>query len=152
MIQVRPATLQDARFVGARLRVEDEREVNTATGRPGTEVVPLALHASSERYTVWHAGTPVALAGVVPRTDGLGSVWMLCTDGVRFCALSLVSESRYWLDHMARAFPNGLTARADARNTAHLRWCKLMGFRELASEVVNGHRFIRIHKESRTNV
>lgn len=152
MIVVRPATLQDARFVGANLRVEDEREVNTSVGRPGSEVVPLAFHASSECYTVWHKGKPVALSGVAPRADGLGSVWMLCTEDVRLCALSLVSESRHWLDHMARAFPNGLTARADARNTSHLRWCRLMGFKELSTEVVNGHPFIRIYKEARTNV
>lgn len=152
MILVRPATLEDARFVGAHLRVEDEREVRTSAGRPGSEVVPLSFRASSKCYTVWHNRKPVALVGVVPRGMGYGTVWLLCTDDVRHCALSLISESRYWIDYLAKGFPKGLTARADARNGLHLRWCKLVGFKELSSEVVNGCRFIRIHKEQRTNV
>lgn len=158
MIVIRPAQVADVTHVASRLRLEDEREVMTSAGQPGTTVVPQSFKLSRECYTVWYVNeaaltsVPCALFGVCDGPDDVGIVWMLCTDDVRHCAMSLVRESEYWLNHMTRHYPRGLHARADARNDLHLRWCRLSGFYKTGSEQVNGFRFIHIHRMASTSV
>jgi hypothetical protein len=152
MILIRPATLADAQYVGARLRADDEREVQTSTGQPGTAVVPLAFQTSRECYTVWCANPiprfPIALFGVAdnPKAPSIGVVWFLGTEELRLKALSMIRESKPWLNHMSRLYPDGLHNIADKRNDLHLRWCQLTGF-NLGLEVqVNGEAFIHIYR------
>lgn len=151
MILIRPASRRDAEIVGAALRPDDEREVQTSTGQPGTAVVPLAFDTSREVFTVWRVKDglpryPIALFGVADHDGLTGIVWFLGTDHIRGCALSLIRESQHWLDHMSRHYPQGLHNIADRRNALHLRWCKLTGFNLLHSVKINGFPYTYIHR------
>lgn len=154
MILIRPATLADAEYVGARLRADDEQEVQTSTGQPGTAVVPLAFQASKECYTVWCSNPtprfPIALFGVStdPKAPSLGIVWFLGTEELRTKGLAVIREAKPWLDYMSRHYPDGLHNIADTRNESHLRWCRLTGF-DLGLEVqVKGFPFVHIYRSS----
>lgn len=156
MIVVRPATLEDAVWLSSRLRSEDVREVETATGRSPLEIVPESFGISQECYTIRRveAGKvlpdPIALFGVstCPTDEALGAVWLLGSRQLRLSALSVVSEAPLWLDHMSRRYAKGLYNFADLRNELHVRWCHLTGF-ELREVIdLNGFPFQLIFRPS----
>jgi hypothetical protein len=154
MIVIRPASDEDAVWLSSRLRSEDVQEVETATGRSPHEIVPLSFRLSDESYTVRRvvdgriAVDPVAIFGACadPTNPLKGIVWFLGTRDVRLCALSLITESARWLNHMSRRYPQGLHNYADSRNSLHIRWCQLTGF-ELGETVeIHGVPFHPIHR------
>jgi hypothetical protein len=157
MILIRPATLEDALWLSSRLRSDDRREVETATGRSPEEVVPESFQMSDECFTVRRVvdgklhPDPVALFGACPnpRTPALGVVWFLGSDAVRLCALSVIRESGYWLDHLSRRYAEGLYNYADSRNSLHVRWCQLTGFTLGTPIDLNGVPFLPIHRPHR---
>lgn len=154
MIVFRPATLEDAVWLSSRLRSEDVREVETATGKHPEAIVPLSFQLSQECFAIRRvidgkvAADPVAICGVNDSATDieLGAVWFLASDEVRYCALSLLLESPLWLNHMSRRYPKGLYNYADSRNTLHVRWCQLTGFSIGEAVNVNGIAFHTIHR------
>lgn len=155
MIVIRPATREDAVWLSSRLRSEDKREVETATGLSPEEVVPFSFHMSEQEcYTVRRvvdgrvAVDPVAIFGVTPdpTNDTLGIVWLLGTSDLRLCALSVVREAGYWLNHLARRYSGGLHNYADSRNSLHIRWSQLTGFTLGSPIEIRGAPFIPIHR------
>jgi hypothetical protein len=154
MIVVRPATLEDAVWLSSRLRSEDVREVETATGRSPLEVVPESFGISSECYTIRQVeganacSAPIALFGVstCPADTDLGAVWLLGTRKMRLNALSIVREAPLWLDHMSRRYAKGLYNFADLRNELHVRWCHLTGFELRETIDINGSPFQLIYR------
>lgn len=108
-------------------------------------MVPLSFALSRECHTVLYKDVPCLLFGVAddPSHDR-GVIWLLATDNVRHCAVSLIKELRPWRDHLCRHYTLGLFSMADARNALHVRWAKLMGFTEQGSSLRNGHHFIHI--------
>ena len=157
MIVIRPATLEDAVWLSSRLRSDDRQEVETATGRSPQEIVPSSFRMSDECFTVRRVvegkllPDPVALFGVAPdlKAPSRGIVWFLGTDAVRLCALSVIRESGYWLNHMSRRYAEGLYNYADSRNSLHVRWCQLTGFTLGTPLEMNGVPFIPIHRPHR---
>jgi hypothetical protein len=157
ILTVRPATQADAQHIGANLRDEDRREVETATGMAATAVVPASLYHSVECYTARRAtprGTveddPFVIFGVTPDPqDGrLGVVWLLCTDAVRGAHLSLLREAREWIAHWMHLYPKGLHNLVDSRNATHRRWLTLLGFRDKGSQPIRSVPFIHMLKDS----
>jgi hypothetical protein len=136
ILTVRPARPSEAEWLGERLREEDAREVQTATGRSPREIVPLSLALSPDCYTVRLADNgkvaadPFAIFGCSPdrSVEGLGVMWLLCSDAVRHAPISLLREAHYWVKHFARMYPAGLYNYVDTRNSLHVRWLKLLGF------------------------
>lgn len=157
MIVIRPASFEDAIWLSSRLRAEDKQEIETGTGRSSQEIVPLSFALSTECYTVRRAvgdkllPDPVAIFGACPdATDPTrGIIWFLGTPDVRLCALSIVRESGYWLNHLSRPYGSGLFNYADSRNSLHLRWCQLTKFSLGEPVDINGVAFIPIHRAPR---
>jgi hypothetical protein len=150
LIEIRPARLGEAAYVGRNLREEDAREVFTATQRLPERVVVQSFKISRECLAVYRRGlpVPVALFGVAddPHTEGLGVVWMLCTDEVLRVSKTIIRQAPQWLDTLSRHYPLGVHNYADLRNYHHVRWCRLSGFEELGSVDVAGHPFIHIYR------
>jgi hypothetical protein len=154
VLTVRPATLGDAEWIGARLRPEDKLEVETATGKPAVEVVPVSFSLSVEAYTVRLTTMgkvepdPCVLFGLCshPNVD-LGIMWMVCTSEIHKAPFSIAREARFWIEHFQRLFPAGLSNLVDARNGLHLRWLKILGFTERNEQRVNGHKFIQVFRD-----
>jgi hypothetical protein len=150
MIVIRPATHEDAVWLSSRLRSEDAREIQTATGREPEQVLPESFLASEMCFTIRRVfegrllPEPVALFGVASG----GIVWFLGSDAVRLCALSIVREAPAWLDFMSRRYPGGLFNFVDSRNSLHMRWCQLTGFTFGAPADVHGVPFYYINRPS----
>lgn len=154
VLTVRPATLGEAEWIGARLRPEDKLEVETGTGRPAAEVVPVSFSLCVEAYTVRLTNQrgiepdPCVLFGLCAHpTIDLGVMWMVCTSEIHKAPFSVLREARFWIEHFQRLYPAGLTNLVDARNGLHLRWLKLLGFTEITEMQVNGHPFIQVFRE-----
>lgn len=159
MIVIRPSTLVHAEWVGEHLRDADNTEVRTASDLKPSLSVLRAFALSSECFSIFRAergrvsDRPCALFGVVPDTqrDGYGLVWFVATDDIKGAGISLLRESEGWLDYMTRSFPNGLHNFADMRNTLHIRWCVLSGFKVTREPVnIGGFPFQYIHRPLRS--
>lgn len=152
MIVVRPALRSDAEWVGQHLRSEDEQEVRTVAGKldPALSVLR-AFDTAKECYAVYPASLdkPCALFGVGNYLNtGYGIVWFLATDAAKGLGVSLLREANLWLDHLARHYMHGIFNYADARNTLHLRWCRLTGFTFGDTKIINGYPFRYIHRHA----
>lgn len=145
MIYVRPATAEDIVHVATHLRADDRQEVEHVGG----SVAEAAAYAE-ECYALFSTAKvlPVGLFGVTadPTCAARGIVWFLATDELRGSQFSLLRESKRWLDHLSRFFPEGLHNYADTRNTLHLRWCALTGFVTGDDRDIHGIPFRYIHR------
>lgn len=125
----RPATVADAYFVAKYMREEDTAEWWAATGRSPFALLLEIVRERSVETIVDPTGTPIGLCGVtlVPNSS-TGYVWMCGTDRVKLYPRLFITEGRKWLSrwHQARPFLQNMV---DARNTLHVRWLALMGFR-----------------------
>lgn len=153
MLSIRPATPEDAAWIGANLREADETEVRTSSGGDPKDVLLRSLELSRECYVAsWRdSEQPCVIFGVSddPTCEGLGIVWLLATDEIRKSPLEVFKLAHGWLEYMSRHYPLGLHNIADERNTLHIRWCLLMGFKPLDAVEHRGHRFIHIYRETK---
>ncbi len=134
-LTIRPASREEAIWFSSRLRSEDRREIETASGQGPETILPLSFDLSDECYTIRidPHGDPVAIYGMVPDTsheqkEGIGVIWLLATPEVRRASLALLREVPHWLNAWALKYPNGIHNIVDSRNQLHVRWLKLMGF------------------------
>jgi len=130
----RPATLEDAERVAARLREEDRQEVLAAGGVDPRIVLPSYVREGREVYAAGLAeeGLAELLWGIdpIPFYDGVAVVWMLSTDRIYDYPVEFVIRTREGLDQLHERFEL-LTNFIDARNERHIRWLKWLGFKFL---------------------
>ena len=164
MILIRPATREDAEYVGAHLRPEDEVEVRTASGDdPGAAVVHSWELSQPHRFAVWEVWDgranylcgPIGMFGATPASTGgaegdVGVVWFLGTPESARQSLSIIREAPEWLDYLGRIFEGGLVSYADQRNTLHIAWCRAVGFQfdPEMDTTINGFPFTFIYRTS----
>lgn len=150
MIHVRPATWDDAKWVGDHLRDEDEDEVQVVSGLPGAIRVPQAFNLSLMTFAAFPQGEdePVALFGVSADEDnpGWGLVWLLATPEVRRVAKSVLKEAPRWIEFFEGFCPEGLHNLAAAWNHLHLRWTDACGFTRGDIVDVNDRPFVHIYR------
>jgi hypothetical protein len=136
ILTVRPATRDVASTMAPRLRPEDAREVETASGMDCTTVLPLSVSAARESYTI-HLETagridrdPSVLFGIADDTSrpGFGVMWLVATPEIVRAPISILREARYWIDAWAHQYPQGIHNIVDTRNDRHLRWLQALGF------------------------
>jgi len=131
-IEVRESKGEDTVFLGERLRAEDLAEIVAATGEKPVEALGRGFLASKPCWTVTWKGEPSAMFGVVPSEDvdfaRLGRVWFLGSERVRVWGKSFCRFTALWLQEMGKDF-DVLGCVVDARQIAHLRWLKSVGFR-----------------------
>jgi hypothetical protein len=154
MITVRPASLEDARWVASRLRREDADEVLIASGMDPRTVIGISFEQSAMVFSMVPEGEPpVALFGVSddPTTAGLGIVWLLGTTEVARHALGVIEAARMYLRLFLNVYPAGLHNIVWSQNATHLRWCRMLGFEETPGVVVAGQDFIHIYKGQEPN-
>lgn len=122
-------SVKEAFRYSARLRYEDRRELIGAGIHPMLGL-PLSVYLSSESIKFFNLDREVSgFAGVVDEGDGIGRVWMLCTDAVDKMPYTLVRGAKEWLDSLPYLM---LHNHADPRNTMHLKLLHLLGFKRLS--------------------
>lgn len=150
ILTIRPATREEAEWVGRNLREEDREEVIAGTGRAPEEVLPLSFDLSEHCYTIRLTGPdgkpeehPAVIFGVAadPLYEGVGLVWLLATRAIARAPLSILKEASFWLDHFNRQY-RALHNIVYARNDLHLRWLQLTGFQLRDTVQHNGHDYI----------
>lgn len=150
MINFREAQRGEAIWLSSRLRPEDQREIETATGKAPEDSVPLSFDVSTKCYTIRYSNKgvvdryPLAIFGVAddPTIPEMGIVWMLATPLIRKVWLALIKVAPQWLDKLSEDYPAGLHNIVDSRNSLHVRWLQKTGFESLGVVRVNGKQFI----------
>lgn len=146
VLTIRPATEEDALWVGNNLRPDDAREV-AVMGQTPEGAVLSSLRISNEAYTI-RLSTPEGAAEKTPclifgrhQVDGERSVvWMLCTKEIARAPLSILREMSAWADHWMQRHGT-LFNFVDERNSLPRRWLQLLGFTIGHAIQINDHPF-----------
>lgn len=145
----RQAGFGDVFDLAPRMRQADVDEVLARSGRDPKDALLAGLRNSDPALTLVGAeGEVVGMAGVVPGAPGRGAPWMLCSDEIKRYAPTLVREGRKLIADWLRRYGT-LMNFVDARNTVHIRWLELMGFKlgPAAPLGVNGELFLPFYRQ-----
>jgi len=94
-----------------------------------------ALRDSEAYVASFH--TDCVLFGVAPVEPGIGTIWMVCTDGIKGHAISILREARHWIAYWKTQY-SLLANYVEDRNLLHLEWLWLLGAKFDRSEYRNG--------------
>lgn len=125
-----PAVLEHARHIGLYLRGPDREELTAQSPEVSCEDTVVASFAVSAPlcFTLLWDGNPVAIFGVsATEEEGVGSVWMLGTDGILSAAGYLARFTTQWVEWMNTIYPF-LSNQCSASNTVSIAWLKHSGF------------------------
>ena len=110
--------------MASNLRPEDRREVVEGHGAQPTIDIPLgSLRGFCVSFTV-PDGKTAGLAGI----EEDGRIWMLCTPAIYKYPLTFAREAKRFIDSRTEPI---LWNVVDARNTAHIKLLKYLGFKFL---------------------
>lgn len=126
---VRESVLEDVKFLAPRLRDADVREIKDVSGSSPLASLMTGFYSSKPCFTLIHpkTGEPFAMLGVVPESEGLGLIWMHCTNDLPpFSFLKYARGVLY--DIIGKNYGYEFVANyVDARNIVHIKWLKWMG-------------------------
>lgn len=127
MLVVRPHLPGDAAALVPRLRPEDVREIEAATGEEPLEAIERCSAASEPCFAITAGARVIAIFGVVPDGPDKGVIWMVGSDEITQSPFTFARRSRAWVDRLHERY-RVLWNLADARNKVHLRWIRWCGF------------------------
>lgn len=127
-ITITPATEDDARDLGARMRLRDREEVWASGLLPPLEAALLSLELSTRAWTGSVDGTLVTMWGVCPGPGRIGIPWMLATDDLERHQRAFLRRNRAYIALMLERYDT-LVNWVDARNTTSINWLRWLGFR-----------------------
>lgn len=128
-----PTTEEEAFRYSSKLRYEDRRECLSSGIHPML-ALPLSVRLSTSPVKfVNHEGEIAGFAGVVDEGEGIGRVWMLCTEAVEQMPMKLVKGAKLWLADQPYKMLHNV---ADPRNKMHLKLLHLLGFKRLSYQTV----------------
>ena len=121
-IIIRPATVEAATEVASNLRYEDYREVVEGHGVDPMVALPEAPYRGFCVSFTMPNGKTAGLAGI----HNNGMIWMLCTPAIHDYPIAFAREAKRFIDNRREPILHNIV---DARNTAHLRLLKFLGFK-----------------------
>ena len=129
----RPAIEADVGFLSIRLRKEDIREIQAASGRTPQESLTLGLKGSYPHAVTLccsKTGTPYAMCGIRRAGCGYGMVWLLGTDEIRNHVLSFQRTVKtllhaVWTSGQYHVIGNAV----HSRNHKAIDWLMRLGFK-----------------------
>lgn len=127
---IRPATLDEVRYIAKNLRQPDREEILALTGAPPALMLPECFRASRATWTMYgFKNQPVGHLGLQDVSDhpNIGWVWMLCTSEIEQYPFHFLNKCRELLP-VIHTFHPIVTNHVDERNTTHIRWLRWMGF------------------------
>lgn len=129
-VTLRPAILQDADYVGARMRPIDALESCIALGQDGPEAVRLCIQVSSHALAAIDGSPkePLCVFGVAPLLPGVGSVWLLGTTRFDERRKDLMKLTEAFLREALGVYPT-LVIQVLHTNTKSIRYLKRFGFK-----------------------
>jgi hypothetical protein len=138
--------------IAAHMREADRMEVE-ATGKDNPfDAVNLSYKMSRKAWTAIVDDEPIMMFGVSPISElsGLGSPWLLGTDGVLKVKRQFIRECRGCLEDMISLYPRLINS-VDVRNEVSIRWLHWLGFEfyEPISIGANGELFYPFYMEKK---
>lgn len=133
-LTVAPPVLEDCVRLAPRLRKADRDEIEASTGQTPLDALTTGLAASAQAGGIYHGREPIALFGVVPWPDGVGSPWLLGSDDILTHWREFARRSREELDLLRPPWVR-LENHVDVRNEVHVRWLRWLGARFTGPEV-----------------
>jgi hypothetical protein len=128
MLTIRPATLEDARYVGERLRVGDAAEC-AMFGLDGVRAIEESIAASMSAECLLIDGVPAAVFGMVMKDlmGTTGALWILTTDAIES---NRIAYARFARRQLERAFVlvDRLENIVDVRYTRAMALLEWLGF------------------------
>ena len=124
-----PTTFDDIDYIAPRLRKADIMECKAALGKEPLSVLYASLTQGDITLTMRSPdGGRVGLCGVAPSPwDDAGAVWMTATDDIYQHQMAFLRRSKAALEYLSEDYAV-LFNYVDARNSAHIKWLKWMGF------------------------
>lgn len=125
----------DASYLAPRLRAADRAESFAAFGLPPELTLPIGSACADVAFTMVSGQEPIGMFGAssLPSAPSVGVVWLVATPLLERHAVAFLRGSRPWVERLHLRWPT-LANRADARNTAHHRWLRWLGFTIFAEE------------------
>lgn len=130
MINICPASIEDAGKLAARLRAADLQEIQANLGEDPLIVLVRSIVISDPCYVVvGEDDKPMALFGAAPDTGDaeIGMVWLLGSNELVDHPFFVLRNSRKWVEKLHQRYKI-LWNCVDARNEVHIRWLKWCGF------------------------
>ena len=124
---VRPSVLEDVEFLAPRMRVEDVAEVEAYSGRGAHHALLNGFENSTLCRTGLYKDEPCLMFGAGQVFPDVGMVWMLGSDAMVDARVSILRQSRGWIDELHSEF-RLLFNYVDARNEVHIKWLRWLGF------------------------
>ena len=141
-MDLRPATVDDMRFILQNMREADRREY-LAAGIVPEGLDPSSALSTARKVTAWGPeGAPLVVFGVTPSVCGRwGHPWAMATSQARRHVRHLTAMVSPLLEWLGQGF-DGLLNVKDSRNSGHIRWLSGLGFQLLpAQPTTGGHQF-----------
>lgn len=144
---IRAATRDDARYIGARLRAQDRREIaGLRMGKPA-DMVLLSWDLSKWSRVYCVDGVPACIFGVSPSSmAGVDLPWLLGTERMRSLGPGFVRSCRPVVDEML-AGAHGLVNFVHSRNGVAIRWLRWLGFTLLPGSSILSGAFVPFYME-----
>ena len=124
---VRPSVLEDVPYLASRLRAEDVAEVKAHSGLSAYDALMIGFENCSNCGTGLIKGEPILMFGAGQVLPDVGMIWMLGTDKIAEGRVSVLRQSKGWLNELQQEF-DLLFNYVDARNEVHIKWLKWLGF------------------------
>lgn len=121
---IHPATIEAALEVASNLRPEDYREVVEGHGQDPLIELPKAVSTGFCVYFTVPNGKTAGMAGVHEN----GMIWMLCTPAIHEYPLTFAREAKRFIDSRTEPLLYNIV---DARNEAHVKLLRFLGFKFL---------------------
>jgi hypothetical protein len=124
----RTATVDDCAELALTMREADRIELAMGgSSGPYASLVRGVATSENPLAVINPQGEVVAILGVVPMGDLMGSPWMLAADGLEAIKWPFLRECRAHLAEMHNRYPF-LHNHVWEGNTTHIRWLKWLGF------------------------
>lgn len=127
--KVIPAKPEHIKYLAARMREKDRREIWAVGHYTPEEALKLSLNASDSAYSFMKGKRVLAMFGVcsVSLMNSTGIVWFLSTDETfRNHRRIMARDGRAWLRKFLKNY-SVLTNYIDVRNRDSIRWLKWCG-------------------------
>ena len=124
----RPSTPEDCAELAVTRRDADRTELAVGTGSPPYDALMRGVvYSRAPQTIVGSNGGIVAIFGVVPMGNRVGSPWMLASDALSDISLPFLRASRGAVAEMHRDF-DYLHNEVWEGNHLHIKWLKWLGF------------------------
>lgn len=88
------------------------------------------LDTSTHTVCVAVNGLPIAVFGVIETKFGVGSVWLVKTEGLKHVPVRLLIQARRFIQAFLQQFPR-LRTIVWEENTSHVKWVEWLGFNKI---------------------